>query len=134
MLFPSTRYRNVAGFTLIEVLVALAVVAVSLAAIGSVVAINLKNTRALEQRVELTQVMRAIMAGLPERRDLKIGTQSGDRDGYRWRIDVTPFAGRFVDTGSSSPWIPQSVIVRVQSPTGRTLEVDTVRLRQRTSG
>jgi general secretion pathway protein I len=126
----STRHSRVAGFTLIEVLVALAVVAASLAAIGSVVAINLKNTRALEERVEFTQVMRAILAGLPDGRDLEIGTQSGDRDGYHWRIDVAPFARSFVNPQSVSPWVPQSVVVRVQSPTGRILEVDTVRLRR----
>ena len=51
-MFQTSRYYHVAGFTLIEVLVALAVVAASLAAIGSLVAVNMKNTRALEQRVE----------------------------------------------------------------------------------
>jgi len=43
--------RNEAGFTLIEALVALAVVAASLTAIGSVMATNIRGTRALGQRL-----------------------------------------------------------------------------------
>jgi len=129
-LFRSTRHSDVAGFTLIEVLVALAVVAACLAAIGSVVAVNLKNTRALEERVEFAEVLRAIMSGLPDRDSLQIGTQSGVRDGYRWRIDVRPYIASFVDPSVPSPWLPQSIFIHVQSPTGRTLEVVTVRLRR----
>ncbi len=133
-MFRSTSANRVAGFTLIEVLVALAVLASSLAAIGSVVAITTKNVRSLEQRVAFTQSMRAIMAGLPDRRDLKAGMALGETAGYRWRIEVTPFLANFVDPGIATPWVPQSVVIKVQSPDGRIQQVDTVRLRRREGG
>lgn len=59
------RGRNLAGFTIIEALVALAVVAGSLAAIGSVIAASTRGAPALEQRVALLQTARAIETGLP---------------------------------------------------------------------
>jgi general secretion pathway protein I len=55
--------RNEAGFTLIEALVALAVVAVSITAIGSVVATNIRGTAALGQRLVLVETTRAILTG-----------------------------------------------------------------------
>jgi general secretion pathway protein I len=127
----STCHSRVAGFTLIEVLVALAVVATSLAAIGAVVAVSVKGTRSLEERLAFTETMRAILTSLPDRRDLNIGTASGDTAGYLWRIDVTPFIASFVDPRSPTPWQPQAVVIRVQSPTGRVLQVNTIRLRRR---
>ena len=47
---PSEQRGN-AGFTLIEVLVALAVVAASLAAIGTLIATSVRGARAVEQHV-----------------------------------------------------------------------------------
>ena len=57
--------RSEAGFTLIEVLVALAVVAVSLVAIGSVMSTNMRGVKALEQ---------------PCRADARRAGRTGDRN------------------------------------------------------
>jgi general secretion pathway protein I len=69
---------NEAGFTLIEVLVALAVVAVSLTAIGSLVATNVRGTRALDQRLALVETTRAILTGLPDHEQIAPGSLSGE--------------------------------------------------------
>jgi len=42
-----------------------------------------------------------------------------------------PFYADFVDSREPTNWIPQTVVVRVQSPAGKVLEVNTVRLRRR---
>jgi general secretion pathway protein I len=123
------RRRQRAGFTIIEVLVALAVVAASLAAIGAVVATTARATRSLEQRVALLQTARAIETGIPRRGQLAPGRSGGEIAGHRWRIDVAPLAAGLVE---NSPWIPLSVVIRVQSPSGAVLELNTVRLRRRT--
>ena len=122
--------RNEAGFTLVEALVALAVVAVSLAAIGSLVATNIHATRALEQRATLVETTRAILTGMPDREHLVSGNLTGEVDGHRWRLDVLPFAANFIDPRRATPWVPQTIVVRVQSPTGQVLRIDTVRLRR----
>jgi general secretion pathway protein I len=126
------RRRARAGFTIIEVLVALAIVATSLAAIGSVIATTARATRTLEQRVALVQTARAVEAGLPRRGQLALGSIDGEIAGHRWRIDVSPFvAGGLVE---DSPWVPQSIVIRVRSPSGALLQLNTVRLARRPNG
>jgi general secretion pathway protein I len=120
-----------AGFALIEVLVALAVVAVSLAAIGSLVAANIRATRDLDQRLALVDTTRSIVAGMPDREQLGPGNISGEIADHRWKLDVLSFAGNFIDPGQNTPWVPQTVVLRVEGPGGQMLRVDTVRLRPR---
>ena len=52
---PLPTDRRDAGFTIIEVLIALAIVAVSIVAIGSLMATNVRGVRSLEQHVALMQ-------------------------------------------------------------------------------
>ena len=122
------------GFTLIEALVALAVVAVALSAIGMLISANVRATRSLDQRLALIESTRAILAALPGRDALTPGDTSGQRADQRWRLDVMPFAADFVDPSAPSPWFPEAVVLRVESPTGEILRVDTVRLRRNQSG
>ena len=120
-----------AGFTLIEVLVALAVVAISLSAIGSLVAANIRATRDLDQRFALLETSQAIVTGMPDREQLAAGNMSGEIAEHRWRLDVLQFAANFIDPAQATPWVPQTVVIRVQSPGGQILRLDTVRLRRR---
>jgi len=113
---------------MIEALVALAVIAVSLVAIGSLVAANVRGTRVVESRLALIETTRAILAALPDRAELTLGNSTGEFADNRWRIDVLPFTADFYDPTQQTPWVPQAVVVRVQSPTGEILRVDTVRL------
>jgi len=124
------KSRNDAGFTLIEALVALAVVAITLAAIGSLIGGNIHATRSLDQRLALVETTRTILTGLPDRAQLKPGNLSGEIADRRWRLDVMPFEADFVDPRLATPWFPEAVILRVRSPTGEILRIDTVRLRR----
>jgi general secretion pathway protein I len=130
---PQSGQHGVAGFTLIEVLIALAIVSISLASIGSLMAATVRAMRAIDQRFALVETARAIETGLPARGELS-GGLSGDLAGHRWRVDVFPFIANFVDPRLPTPWVPQTVVIRVQSPGGAILQVNTVRLRRRTGG
>jgi len=123
------RTKGTEGFTLIEVLVALSVVAVTLSAIGSLIAVTIRGARSVSGHLALVETARAIMTGLPERGELGPGNFSGEAAGHRWRVDVLPFYADFVDP-QKTDWVPQTVVVRVQSPSGPILQINTVRLRR----
>ncbi len=141
---PQTVDRSDAGFTIIEVLIALAVVAVSVVAIGSVMSTNTRGVLSLERHVALMQNTRMIMATkIPPRSALTPGTISGEEGGYRWTVDVSPLGGDNAakDTSdknsdakdSDVKWIPELVRVRVRSPFGAVSDLRTVRLIERPS-
>jgi general secretion pathway protein I len=123
-----------AGFTIIEVLIALAVVAVSLLAIGSVMSTNLRGVRSLEQHVTLMQTARAVMIGeLPASAELGFGALSGQVNDYRWRIDVGPLGEDWDVKGADAAWRPALVRSQVRSPSGAVSDLKTVRLVRGTS-
>jgi general secretion pathway protein I len=133
----SARYEQrqaAGGFTLIEVLVALAVIAILLASIGSLIAGSVRGVRSLDQHFALVEIARAIETGLPNRNELKVGRFSGEVSGHRWNVDVLPFIANNVDPRLPTPWVPQAVVISVQSPDGPILRVNTVRLRRRQDG
>lgn len=132
-LTSSKSARHEAGFTLIEVVVTLAVIAAILLSVGSLVRVAVRGTHALDDHLVLVETARAIEAGLPDRNALTVGTSSGERDGQRWRVDVQPFAGE-LDAQAKSPWVPLTASITVQTPDGTSLKVTTVRLGRRPAG
>jgi general secretion pathway protein I len=121
-----------AGFTIIEVLIALAVVAVGIVAIGSVMSTNLRSVRMMEQHVALRQAARAVLAAeIPPRADLAPGTLTGQLGDYRWQVDVGPLSGELAKAPADAVWVPELVNVHVQAPSGAVLEIHTVRLMHR---
>jgi general secretion pathway protein I len=119
-----------AGFTLLEVLVALAVLAMTLTSIGSLVAANMRGTRALEQHLALVSIARAIETGLPGPTQAVDSPLTGTMHGHAWRVDYRPFTGG-VAVQSLSPWVPERVTIIVAAPSGASFRLDTVRLMRR---
>ena len=117
------------GFTLIEALVALAIVAAVLGSIGGVIATSVKGTRGIDQRLELSGTAESLLAALPARTLLKPGRQSGELAGHRWRIDVSPMNVAVAnDAPQTGRFVPLAVTMRLQSPGGPAMQVTTVRL------
>jgi general secretion pathway protein I len=120
-----------AGFTIIEVLVALAVVAVSILAIGSVMSTNVRGARMMEQHVSLMETARAVMAAeVPAHGRLAFGTLSGKTNDLPWRIDVSPLGGEWETSGADVSWTPALVRIQVRAPSGAVSDLKTVRLIQ----
>jgi general secretion pathway protein I len=129
-LFRWTRRPNShsRGFTLVESLVALAVMMLLLAAIGGLAATSLRSGRYVERHLAHIDITRQIVAGLPARSELAKPSLSGDIAGYRWRLDTAPYRPDFFAPKSATPWTPQIIALRVESPNGGVTSVDTVRL------
>jgi general secretion pathway protein I len=102
---------------------------VSITAIGALMATNNRGTLALDQRLAMVEATRAVLTGLPDRPQTRPGTLSGEYNYHRWQIDTQPLVADFIDPRRPTPWIPELVVVKVKSPGGQQLRIDTVRLR-----
>src|ERR1700719_3687019 len=146
--------RGIAGFTLIEVLVAIAVLAVVLGAIGAVVGNTVRTIRSVDRRLPLLETAQSLIASLPTRDALQPGTQSGTSGEFRWRIDAVllnrnvpddakaakwmAVAGASTTAATGAPpkvnWVPTAITVRAQGSEVPPVRLDTVRLIPRPSG
>ncbi len=129
---PGEDQNSNAGFTLIEALVALAVAAISLAAIGLLMAGNIRGSGRIEQHLGLAETLRAVETGLPDRTGLSTGTLTGEMHDQAWSVDIAPFPGDFVNPRAAQLWTPQMLVIKVQSPSGAALQLETIRLGRRT--
>ena len=120
--------RGIAGFTLIEALVALAVMGAGLAAIGSLASSSLRAGLYAERHLAEIETARKVIAGMPSREALPVGRLTGVLDAHDWRIDST-LIGAPAAVGDTL-WTPQRIEVSVRSPSGAMLKIDTIRLRR----
>jgi general secretion pathway protein I len=125
-LFRKSCFDGVAGFTLIEALVALAIIAAVLSSIGAVIGTTVKGTRSIDQRLGMTGAAETLLAALPARNLMKPGRQSGELAGHRWRIDVASM--NIQATPQNSRFVPMSVNMRMQAAGGAAIQVTTVRI------
>ena len=138
--------RGSAGFTLIEVLVAISVLAVVLGAIGAVVGNTVRTIRSVDRRLPLLETAQSLIASLPARDALQPGTQSGTSGEFHWRIDAVLLNRNVPDSATAAPstaatsaapkvnWMPLAISVRVQGSEGPPVRLDTVRLIPRSPG
>jgi general secretion pathway protein I len=144
--FDTRPPRGNAGFTLIEVLVAIAVLAVMLGAIGAVVGNTVRTIRSVDRRLPLLETAQSLIASLPTRDALQPGTQSGTSGDFRWRIDAVLLNRNVPDNAAAAlssaatgappkvSWVPLAITVRVQGSEGPPVRLDTVRLIPRPPG
>jgi len=125
---PGKSEDGCAGFTLVEALAALAVAAISLAAIGSLVAGNMRGSRRIEQHIALVETLRAVETGLPDRASLTPGTLEGEMHDRGWSVDIGPFPNDYINPHAARIWTPQTIIVTTRSPSGGEVHIETIRL------
>lgn len=117
-----------AGFTLIEVLVALAVIAISLPVVGSLLATNIKGTIKLEDRAKLLAAYRILEASDLDRTRLSPGRRTGEVDATAWSMEVRRLGEDETGPRGKGPWVPWAIVTTLRSPSGETLRMGTVRL------
>ena len=129
-MFRWNRRQNSAsrGFTILESLIALTVLMIVLSAIAGLSASSRRMGKYVERHIADIEKTRLILAALPARDALANGAQSGEMEGYLWRLDAEPFRADFVDTRALSRWTPETFVLSVQGPSGANLSLDMIRL------
>ncbi|MBC9879632.1 type II secretion system protein [Bradyrhizobium sp. INPA01-394B] len=123
------KQNSESGFTMIEAVIALAVVAIVLAAIGSLVASNARGVQFVDDHVALMQTARLIASGIPRNGERFPKDTTGEVDGYRWQMRISPF---LIGNGAAgAQFSPERIELRVRSPAGTTVLLETVRLQNR---
>ena len=90
---------------------------------------NARGVRTLENHVALIETAQTVLAtAIPPRKDLVPGTLSGQIRDYRWQVDIGPVGGGWIVGDADPAWLPELVRVRVRSPSGALVELETVRL------
>ena len=120
--------RATAGFTLIEALAALAVMGAGLAAIGTLASSSLRAGLYTERHLAEVETARKVLAGMPSREALPVGSLTGVLDAHDWRIDSTLIGAPAVV--GDALYTPERIEVMVRSPSGAMMRVDTIRLRR----
>lgn len=97
------RLRDRSGFTLLEVLVALAVMGALMGVMYRSVVVTRAGAVAFGNRSRGELVARAVLADFSARRDLRDGFYRGDRDGLSWTLSA-----RSLDLSAQLPAAPPS--------------------------
>ncbi|HYH17485.1 MAG TPA: prepilin-type N-terminal cleavage/methylation domain-containing protein [Azospirillum sp.] len=120
--------RKDAGFSLIEVLVALAVLAVVAGAGWQAFATGIAATTQADRRARAVTVAEALLAGALVQRPLKVGERNGAEQGFRWTVSVRP------QHDPDTAWLPSrglalyAVTATVRWEGGRELTLSTLKL------
>ncbi|MBB5048564.1 general secretion pathway protein I [Rhodopseudomonas rhenobacensis] len=131
-MFRNGRSDPQRGFTLIEVLIALAILAWVLAAIAPVIATTVRGSRNIQDRLAISGIAETLLSGLNDRGSLKVGRTIGESGGHRWSVDVAPLPDRGADNRSN--WTPCAVTIQVRAAGGSAIRLTTVVLIARSTG
>jgi len=105
---PLLRRGTAAGFSLLEVIVALAILGIGLGVLFQGIGQGLRLRGAAAESVQLALVAERIIGGLPERAAAPAEPEEGEESGCRWRLE--PF---------ELPAAPRAAVGPVASPDGR---------------
>ena len=143
-----TRGRT-CGFSLAEVLVALAVAAMMAAVLTRYVAGTRFNAAQVRERLELWTIAQSMLDGLSK--TISPGTSEGQIGAYRWHREIAPIASDAVartespsaqggledhlgspvgrrTAAPSTAWVLYRIKVQIEAPSGRQYEADTIRI------
>ena len=128
-MFRARVDSSAAGFTLIEALVAMAIIGIVLASLASLIAASARGTLLVEAKLHTVADARAVFAALPGRNQLAEGKIWGKLPNGGWQVDTSPYVSPDSQAFDRSAWAPQKVMVTVHSNTGSAIRLTTIRLR-----
>jgi len=130
MTAPSVKSGMQSGFTLVEVVVALAIVGMGVVTLFEIFSSGLRLETKSSERTEVAAYSRQAIDGFLIRREVRDGRLEGAiNERYRWRIEVQPF--REDDQLSSIGWDLKEITVETryrEEGRDKGMELKTLRL------
>ena len=122
---PASRASD--GFTLLEALIAITILALSLSALLSLYSTGLRGVASIDDHMRARLLAQSVMAELSYDRGLRPGRVQGHSDPFTWSLTVTPFE-EAEPSRQSTPWSLHHLAVTVSWPHGRQIELQTLRM------
>ena len=107
------RHHTQGGFSLLEVLVAFSVLALSLGVLLEIFSTALRGVGLSEQYSEAAFLAESRLASVGVDIPLESGAlESGEEQGYRWEVNVAPYTGEDLETrpGYREPLVVQVLV------------------------
>jgi general secretion pathway protein I len=123
------RRRGSAGFTLLEVLVAVVILALSLSALMSAFGTGVRGLSTIDNHLRARLLAQSLLAEWSQHRALRPGQIRGSSDRFAWAISVTPLdeiSGAALSRGDQ--WKLHELKVAVSWSPGRQVELSTLRI------
>ena len=95
--------RTQAGFSLLEILVAFSILALSLGVLLEIFSTALRGVALSEHYSKAALLAESRLADVGADIALESGSfGSGEEEGYRWEVSISPYAGEDLETGPGS--------------------------------
>jgi general secretion pathway protein I len=126
----SELWRQEAGFTLPEIIAALAILSLALSSLFALLSDGLNRTSQAKRMAEAESLAQSLLARVGSELAIQPGTTTGDfPNGYRWRLKVT----RYGDAAEQRAWpvaayTLSAAVASGQGAQERTVVLTTLRL------
>ena len=119
-----------AGFTLLEALIAIVILALSLSALLQLYSTGLRGVANIDDHLRARLLAQSVMAEMSYDRRLRPGRLQGRADQFAWTLSITPFDDGQPAPQQPGPWTLHRLALTVTWPQGRRIELQTLRLLQ----
>jgi general secretion pathway protein I len=122
------RRRASGGFTLIEALVAIVILALSLSALLSAHNTGLRGAATVDDHLRARLLAQSLLAEWSRHRAPHAPAR-GQNGRFTWTVSVSPFQGAVAPKGDDAgPWMLHELTVTVEWPHRRQIRLNTLRL------